>query len=192
MIVKLCLVLMYGNHLLSFYADYTHYRTSFCRGNECIKRYYYDESSIDQITAKNCVQCNQTVFDHLILPVNFEESRKTLLKFCSVFFTIESICYLAMAIAFRFHHRRLVKLCLAYLILGLFAFLLTGIAFENPLLKSHYLIFNYGNLFLLFRLCLIDRSLTALNEVGWRLRFCRQIKIELVNCLDRLRSKDNV
>lgn len=190
MIVILCLVLMYGNHLLSFYVDYTHFRTSFCRGNECIKRYYYDESSIDQITAKDCVRCNQTLFDHLILPANFRESRKTLLKFYSVFFTIESVCYLAMAIAFGFRQRRLTKICLAYLILSLFGFFTAGIVFDNPLLTSHLLILNYSNFFLFSRLYLIVSSFDSLNKVGYKSKAYRKIKIKFFNFFSWFHQKD--
>ena len=185
MIGKVCLALMYGNHLLSFYADYTHYRTSFCRNSECIKYYYLDENSIDQITAKDCVRCNDTYFDRMILPHNFEQSRKTLLKLCSIFFTIESICYLAMAIAFRFQYSRFIKVCLAYLILGVFAFFVTGIASGNLFLASNYFFFNFSNFYLLVRIYLIDGSLSTINDAGWRLRFFKQMKMKMTRIIAR-------
>lgn len=172
---------MYGNHLLSFYADYTHFRTGFCQGNECIKRYYYDESSIDQITAKDCVRCNDTYFDYMIMPRNFSQSRRTLLKLCSLFFTVESVCYLAMAIAFRFRCLLVCQVCLAYLVLGLLAFFVTGIASGNPLLAANYWLFNFSNFYLLVRLYLIDGSLDLLNEQGWRSRARKRMKMEITN-----------
>ena len=174
-----CLALMYGNHLLSFYADYTHFRTGFCQGNECIKRYYYDESSVDQITAKDCVRCNDTLFDNMILPGNFRASRITMLKLCSLFFTVESVCYFAMAIAVHYRCVLVCQLCLAYLLVGLIAFFVVGIVSGNPLLVAHYRLFNFSNFYLLVRLCLVDGLLNLINESGWRCRAFNRLKTKI-------------
>lgn len=161
LIEKSCFALMYVNHLFSFYADYTHYRTSFCKGNECIEQYYPDKSDDESIDEK-CIQCNDTYFDTMIMPFNLVESRNLILKSTSIFFTLESVCYLMYTIGIKFNYRYFIKIGFFYTIICLIAFLIIGFKFSNLVLSPTNQLINFRNFYLLTRLFTIYISIDYL------------------------------
>lgn len=165
---KLCFALMYVNHLMSYYCDYTHFRTSFCKRDECIKQYYYDEDSIDQISYF-CIRCNDTFFDRNILPYHFDDSRTTALKFTSIFFTLESVSYLIFIIGSKFDKIYFIKGFVIYILLSFQMFLIVGIKFNNLFLTPQvHGPFNFRNFYLVIRFSMIYISICRiLNDERW-------------------------